>query len=136
MLFGPYHIGGNHWTLVYIDISKKQLVYIDPLGPPNEHELAETFAYHWLEWALLHNSSCPESVVPTDLEAVTVEHAVQMDSRNCGIFTMCVHNNLQPLPPHCLCIGVCFVKTSVIPFHFSNCSLLRDYFKEVELAAS
>ena len=93
-VFGPYHKDGNHWTLVYIDFKKKQLLYIDPLGPPNEHELAETFAYHWLEWSLLHNSICTEAVVPTELEAVTVQHALQRDSRNCGIFTMCVRNTL------------------------------------------
>ena len=91
-VFGPYHKDGNHWTLVYIDFKKKQLLYIDPLGPPNEYKLAETFAYHWLEWSLLHNSICTEAVVPTELEAVTVQHALQRDSRNCRIFTMCVRN--------------------------------------------
>ena len=93
-LFDPYHKGGNHWMLVFIDLNKRQLVYIDPLGPPNEHKLVETFAYHWLEWALFHNSNCPELVVPTELEVVTIEHALQRDSCNCGIFTMCVCNTL------------------------------------------
>ena len=92
VLFGPYHKNANHWTLVYIDMVTKTLLYVDPLGPPDEQSVAENFSYHWLEWALLHNNALPQSSVPETLRAVTTQHAVQRDSRNCGIFTMCVRN--------------------------------------------
>ena len=92
ILFGPYHKGQNHWTLFYINLRKEELVYIDPLGPPNENEVAEEISFKWLEWALLHNTTCPKAVVPANLKAVTVQHVLQQDSRNCSIFTMCVSN--------------------------------------------
>ena len=92
VLFGPYHKNANHWTLVYIDMVTKTLLYVDPLGPPDEQSVAENFSYHWLEWALLHNNALPQSSVPETLRAVTTQHAVQRDSHNCGIFTMCVRN--------------------------------------------
>lgn len=93
ILFGPYHKGQNHWTLVYIDLRKEELLFIDPLGPPNELEVAEEISYKWLEWALLHNTTCPQSVLPANLKAQNVQHALQRDGRNCGIFTMCVSNS-------------------------------------------
>ena len=94
VIFGPYHKGGNHWTLVYVDVKKGELVYIDPMRPRNEHDMAEEICQKWLEWALLHNAVCPESVVPHNLKPVTVKDAVQKDGRNCGIFTMCVRTKL------------------------------------------
>ena len=97
ILFGPYHKGQNHWTLVYINLRKEELLYIDPLGLPNENEVAQEMVYRWLEWALLHNTTCPQAVVPANIKAVTVEHALQHDGRNCGIFTMAV--SLQPIAP-------------------------------------
>ena len=92
VIFGPYHKNGNHWTLVLINFVTKQLLYIDPLGPPDEQSVADNFSYCWLEWALLHNSGSEASPVPTTLTAITTKHALQRDSRNCGIFTMCVSN--------------------------------------------
>ena len=77
---------------MYIDVVKNRLLYIDPLGPPDEQGVAEHFPFHWLEWALLHNNNFPESSVPATLTAVTTQHAVQWDSHNFGIFTMCVRN--------------------------------------------
>ena len=90
IIFGPYHKGGNHWTLIYVDVVNGTLLYIDPMRPRNENDTAQEFAHKWLEWALLHNSVCPDSAVPSKLTAVTTKHAVQRDGRNCGIFTMCV----------------------------------------------
>ena len=89
-MFGPYHKDRNYWTLVYINFQKQQLSYIDLLRPPKEHEIAETFMYNWLEWVLLHNSMLPDATVPCTLETVTMQHALQRDGQNCGVFTMCV----------------------------------------------
>ena len=77
---------------MYIDMVTHTLLYIDPLGPPDEQGVAENFSYHWLEWALLHNNALPQSSVPATLRAVTTQHAAQRVSRNCGVFTMCVCN--------------------------------------------
>ena len=77
---------------MYIDVVMNQLLYIDPLGPPDEQGVAENFSFHWLEWALLHNNIFPESSVPATLTAVMTQHTVQQDNRNCGIFTMSVRN--------------------------------------------
>ena len=92
ILFGPYHKGQNHWTLFYINLQKEELVYIEPLGPPNENEVAQEIAFKWLEWALLHNTTCLKVVVPANLKVVTLQHVLQQDGRNCSIFTMCVSN--------------------------------------------
>ena len=92
VFFGLFHKNSNHWTLVYIDMVMNQLLYIDPLGPPDEQGVAKNFSFHWLEWALLHNNIFPESSVPATLTAVMTQHAVQWDSRNCGIFTMSICN--------------------------------------------
>ena len=92
ILFGPYHKGQNHWTIFYINLLKEELVYIDPLGPPNKNEVAQEIAFKWLEWALLHNTMCPKAVVPANLKAVTLQHVLQQDGQNCSIFTMCVSN--------------------------------------------
>ena len=79
-----------HWTLLYIDLVKRELLYINPLALPNEHNKAEEFADHWMEWALLHNQYSPNAAVPMHLAPVTMNHTVQRDGRNCGIFTMCI----------------------------------------------
>ena len=92
ILFGPYHKGQNHWTLFCINLQKEELVYIDPLGPPNKNKVAQEISFKWLEWALLHNTMCPKAVVPANLKAVTLQHVLQQDGCNCGIFTMCVSN--------------------------------------------
>ena len=76
---------------MYIDVVTNQLLYIDPLSPPDEQGVAENFLFHWLEWALLHHIF-PESSVSATLTAVTTQHAVPWDSRNCEIFTMSVCN--------------------------------------------
>ena len=81
ILFGLYHKGQNHWTLVYINLRKEELLYIDPLGLPNENEVAQEMVYRWLEWVLLHNTTCPQAVVPVNIKAVTVEHALQHNGR-------------------------------------------------------
>ena len=95
MLLGTYHKEENHWTLVYIDLIKRELLYIDPLAPLNKHNIAEDFADHWMEWALLHNWYSSNAAVPIHLTPITTEHAVQRDGRNCGIFTMCVRKCLH-----------------------------------------
>ena len=100
IIFGPYHKGQNHWTLIYIDLKREELLYIDPLGH-NEIEVAQEIGYRWLEWALLHNTKCPQSVVPANVKAVTVKHALQCDGRNCGIFTMCVRNLVLQFTEYC-----------------------------------
>ena len=96
-----YHKEENHWTLVYIDLIKRELLYIDSLAPPNEHNIAEDFADHWMEWALLHNQYLPNAAVPIHLTPITTEHAVQRDGCNCGILTMCVRKCLHIIQlPH------------------------------------
>ena len=90
-----YHKEQNHWMLVYIDLVKRELLYIDPLALPNKPNKAEEFADHWMEWALLHNQYSPNAAVPMHLAPVTMSHAVQKDGHNCGIFTMCVHKTLH-----------------------------------------
>ena len=85
-----YHKEENHWTLVYINLVKRELLYIDLLAPPNEHNKAEEFADHWMEWALLHNQYSWNAAVPMHLTSVTMNHVMQRDGHNCGIFTMCV----------------------------------------------
>ena len=92
IIFGPYHKGQNHWTLIYIDLKREELLYIDPLGLPNENQVAQGIRYRWLEWALLHNTTCPQAMVPANVKAVTVKNALQCDRSNCGIFTMCVNS--------------------------------------------
>ena len=76
--------------LIYIDVQKQELLFIDPLGLPNKKEVADEIGYRWLEWALLHNTMCPQTMVPVNMKAVTVEHVLQQDGQNCGIFTMYV----------------------------------------------
>ena len=95
VLLGTYHKEQNHWTLVYIDLVKRELLDIDHLDPLNEHNKAEEFADHWMEWALLHNQYSPNVAVPINLALVTTNHAVQRDGHNCGIFTMCVRTILH-----------------------------------------
>ena len=34
---------------MYIDVVMNQLLYIDPLGPPDEQGVAKNFSSHWLE---------------------------------------------------------------------------------------
>ena len=92
--FGPVHTNSNHWTSVYINLVANTLLYIDPLSPPNEQAVAETYTYNWLEWGLLHNNNVPNCSVPTSLTAITTPHLHQKDNRNCGIFTMCVRINI------------------------------------------
>ena len=82
--------------LFYINLQKEELVYIDPLGPPNKNEVAQEIAFKWLEWALFCNTTCPKAVVPANLKAVTLQHVLQQDSQNCSIFTMCVSNLCLP----------------------------------------
>ena len=76
--------------LVHIDLQKEELLYIDPLGPPDENKVAQEMAYKWLEWALLYNTTCPHTVIPVNIRPVTVQHVLQQDGRNCRIFAMCV----------------------------------------------
>ena len=95
VLLGTYHKEKNHWTLVYIDLVKRELLYINPLALPNKHYKAEEFADHWMEWALLHNQYLLNAAVPTHLTPFTMKHAVQRDGCNCGIFTMCVRKFLR-----------------------------------------
>ena len=90
-----YHKEENHWMLVYIDLAKRELLYIDPLALPNEHNKAEEFVDHWMEWALLHNQDSLNAAVPMHLAPVNTKHTMQRDGRNCGIFTMCVHKCLH-----------------------------------------
>ena len=89
---------------MYIDLVKRELLYIDPLAPLNKHNKAEEFADHWMELALLHNQYSPNAAVPTHLVPVTTNHAVQRDGHNCSIFTMCVrkclHNIKLPNEAH------------------------------------
>ena len=99
--FGPVHTNGNHWTLVYIDLVANTLLYIDPLSPPNEQAVAETYTYNWLEWGLLHNNNVPNCSVPTSLTAITTPHPHQKDNCNCGIFTMCVCINIYKFRVFC-----------------------------------
>ena len=81
--------------LVHTDLAKRELLYIDPRALLNEHNKAEEFPDHWMEWALLHNQYSPNAAVPMHLAPVTMKHAMQRDGRNCGIFTMCVHKCLH-----------------------------------------
>ena len=62
--------------LVYIDLVKRELLYIDPLALPNEHNKAEEFADNWMEWALLDNHYSLNAAVPTHLAPVTTNHTV------------------------------------------------------------
>ena len=87
--------------LIYINLKREELLYIDPLGLHNENEVAQEIRYRWLEWALLHNTMCPQSVVPATVKAVTVKHALQHDGHNCGIFTMCVRNLVLQFTKYC-----------------------------------
>ena len=48
-LLGTYHKEANHWMLVFIDLVKRELLYIDPWALENEHTKAEEFADHWME---------------------------------------------------------------------------------------
>ena len=100
-LLGTYHKEENHWTLVYIDLVKTELLYIDPLALLHKHNKAEEFADYWMEWALLHNQYLPNAAVPMHLTPITMKHAVQRDGHNCSIFTMCVHTILHIMQlPH------------------------------------
>ena len=67
IIFGSYHKGQNHWMLIYINLWREELLYIDPLGLPNENKVAQEIGYRWLELALLHNTMCPQAVVPANV---------------------------------------------------------------------
>ena len=80
--------------LLFIDLVKRELLYMDPLVPENEHTKAEEFADHWMEWALLHKQYSLNAVVPMHLAPVTTKYTVQRDGCNFSIFTMCVCEHL------------------------------------------
>ena len=86
---------------MYINLHKEKLLYIDPLGQPKENEVAQEMGYKWLKWALLHNTTCPQAVVLANVKVETIQHALQCDGCNCGIFTMCVSIISVSCTPYC-----------------------------------
>ena len=94
MLLGTYHQEENHWSLVCIDLVKREVLYIDPLAPPNEHNKAKEFADHWMEWALLHNQYSPNAAMRMHLEPVTMNHACAKRWALIAASLLCVYVNV------------------------------------------
>ena len=89
MLFGTHLKNGNHWTLVYVDLRKKELVCIDPYGGKSEQDVGTKFVKNWQEWANLWNEITKNNI-PTKLKLRIIPHAKQNNDSNCGIFTIWV----------------------------------------------
>ena len=79
----------NHRTLVYIDLRKKELVYIDPYGGQSEQDVETKFVKNWQDWANLWNEITKNNI-PINLKLWIIPHAKLKDDSNHGIFTMCV----------------------------------------------
>ena len=131
ILFGNYHKGQNHWTLVYINLQKEELLYIDPLGPPDENEVAQEMGYKWLEWALIAQHYVPTCCCTCEYSASNSATCITTrwaELRN--IYYVCAYSNffhlqLNSSPYIYMIILSC--KPIYIIFHFH--SLQRGCFK-------
>lgn len=72
MIAVPYIVNNNHWTVLLINTTSRELVYIDPLGPRAD-KAAELMA-GWQQF------------IGGDWNLVSIDHAIQEDGANCGIY--------------------------------------------------
>ncbi|KAL4233951.1 Sentrin-specific protease 2 [Mactra antiquata] len=82
ILVGVLNENGNHWTLLIVELGKKIIVYLDPLGE-KERKRNSIFA-KWLK--LIHSQD--GTTVDNDWKMISPDHARQEDGISCGVYVI------------------------------------------------
>ena len=85
---GPYLINNNHWLAFIVDMIRYRFILLDPL-----HKISPIVDNAFKSWIKYYNSrshSTSTSVDQTNLEWEIhhVDHPLQSDSYNCGVFVI------------------------------------------------
>lgn len=80
----PININQNHWSILFINFKKKTVTYINPFSTSKQEALVykEKFLNMLGSYNILNNTSYDTHDWKVDM----VEHLMQNDSCNCGVF--------------------------------------------------
>ena len=92
MLIGTCRVGGNHWTLVIINLKTKEFLFMDPKGNMGiDYTCGLKFNKVWQIFCRVWNTEV-QNVLPAVYTTKTLPHDIQPpeDSNNCGLYTLMV----------------------------------------------
>lgn len=78
-IVGPHLINQNHWIAIIIDVELKHFYSLDPLK--YRTNLLEQHFDNWIQF-------CSRFGKSDFWKQMTIDHPIQTDSYNCGIFVM------------------------------------------------
>ena len=93
-LVGANLLGGNHWTLVVINLDAREFIFMDPKGNmEGDYHSMQQLIFHWQTFSRCWNRENSDlRQLPTILTGRVFPHALQPpeDNNNCGIYTLMV----------------------------------------------
>jgi Ulp1 family protease len=78
---GPHFINNNHWVAFIIDLKQQEFQIVDPKGLDLDCGLLSDSFSSWLQY-LMNRDFCEIE----NWNVTTIQHPIQTDSFNCGIF--------------------------------------------------
>jgi len=95
VLAGIFHVKGNHWVTIVIDIAEKKVLYGDPAGLSRDEHLVAT-----LLWYLRQHIPGLSSLDFQHEDLPSPDQDFAYDSHNCGIFSYnALYHYIFPLTP-------------------------------------